>query len=103
MSNRAWLARFSPSYFQGSVLNRTRPARRALMRSSHRLRDGFAGLDAVQLGVEPPGRQQFVVGATLGEVIVLHHEDGVGVQDRIEMVGDDDRGLAFHQTVERLE
>jgi len=63
----------------------------------------FIKLDAVQLRIEPAGRQQFGVGATLGQAMLLHDKDHVGTHDRLQVVGDHDRRLALHQAVERLD
>src|SRR5699024_4841175 len=53
----------------------------------------------VQLGVETAFGQQLLVPALLDDVAVAHDQDGVGVPDGGQPVGDDKAGAAAHQVV----
>ena len=55
-----------------------------------------------EAGVEPVLGDEFGVGSLLDDSSVLHHQDPVGGQNGGEAVGDDQRGAALHQPVERL-
>ena len=60
------------------------------------LRD-VGGPVAVERRVEPARREQLVVRALLDDLAVLEDDDQVGVADRREPVGDDERGPAVQQ------
>ena len=60
-----------------------------------RRRLGELGL--VQAHIGPAHLQQFVVRARFDDAARLHHEDGVGVADGGEPVGDDEAGAAGAQ------
>src|ERR1051325_1843075 len=61
--------------------------------SAHRL---------VQLAIAPALRRQLGVGAAVDDAPGLEHQHLVGVGHRLQVVGDDDAGLARHEAVERL-
>ena len=46
----------------------------------------FPMLNVVELRVESPGRNQFVVGSPFFQLIVMHDKNSVGAEDRREMV-----------------
>ena len=59
-------------------------------------------LRVVEPGVGAVGREQLVVGALLDDRAVLHHQDQVGVADRGEPVGDDERRAVGAQRGHRV-
>lgn len=60
-------------------------------------------LDVVELGVQAAGSNQFVVGAVLSQLSVFNDKNSVGVENRGQVVRDDDRCLVLHQTLEGFE
>ena len=62
----------------------------------------IAELGAVEVGVEAAGREELVVGADLGDAPSCEDDDPVGAPDGREAVGDDERGAAGHEPLERL-
>ena len=59
------------------------------------------GPGAVELGVAAAREHQLVVRALLDDRAVLEHDDQVGVADRREAVGDDERRAAVQQPSQR--
>ena len=67
----------------------------ALCGCADRRQTGCAGaalLQAEERGVAAAAAQQIVVLAALDDLAGLDHQDGVGVHDGVEAVGDDDGG-----------
>ena len=66
--------------------------------------DGGAAreLGRVEARVGTVRRDELIVAALLDDVAVLHHQDGVGVADRGQAVGDDEARAALAQRVHRL-
>ena len=62
----------------------------------------FAGLNAVQLGVDFVALDQFIVRAFLGNVAIFEDDDLVRVTDGAQAVRDGDDGAALHQAFERF-
>jgi hypothetical protein len=62
--------------------------------------EGWSRERVVQLGVQPAGGEQLLVGAALHDLAVVEHQDLVGVRDRREPVRDDDRGAPPEGRVE---
>ena len=56
-----------------------------------------------KVAVHAACRHQRVVRAALDDRGVLHDEDDVGAPNRVEVVGDDETGPAFHQPLERFD
>ncbi len=52
--------------------------------------------------VQTAGGQQVFVGTALGDVAAVEHEDGVGLSDGGEAVGNDDHRAAHHQVGQRV-
>jgi hypothetical protein len=59
-------------------------------------------LGPVQVGVQPPGREQFVVLAALADPAAVNDQDLVGLLDGGQPVGDDQRGPAGQGRGERM-
>ena len=66
--------------------------------------DGGAAreLGRVEACVGAVGRDELIVTALLDDVTVLHDQDGVGVADRGQTVGDDEARAALAQGVHGL-
>src|SRR5882672_563740 len=57
----------------------------------------------IKMGVDAALREQLLVRAALDDAPVFEREDDVSLDDRFQVVGDDDDGLACGQAPERLE
>src|SRR6266478_8543133 len=60
------------------------------------------GLDAVQVGIDAAGGQQFVVGALLRDTAILQDDDLVGIADGAQAVSNGDHGAPLHEAFECL-
>ena len=58
-------------------------------------------LDRMQPRVQPTRSQQLGMAALLGDAAGLEHDDPVSMLDGGQTVGDDQRGAALHQGVQR--
>ena len=68
-----------------------------------RLSTGHHVLHAVELGVVAAlDAQEFVVGAGFLDFAFVEDDDFVGLLDRAQAVGDDERGTALHQLFDRF-
>jgi len=56
---------------------------------------------AVQLGVNAALRQQLGMGTTLDDGTAIHDQDQVSVFDGGQAMGNNERGAAFHDLVQR--
>ena len=65
-------------------------------------RAGVALLQAEERGVAAAAAQQIVVLAALDDLAGLDHQNGVGVHDGVQAVGDDDGGAALAEMLDRL-
>src|SRR5882762_10884262 len=65
------------------------------------VRDSFH-LDAIQVGIDAAGGQQFVVGALLRDTAILQDDDLVGIADGAQAVSNGDDGAPLHEAFERL-
>src|SRR6478736_8374660 len=63
---------------------------------------GIALLQAEERGIAAAAPQQIVVQAALDDLAALDHEDGVGVHDGMQAVGDDDGGAVLAEMLDRL-
>src|SRR5947209_6108784 len=84
-----------------------RPARRAKSANAPTTRRASVtealGLEQEQLGVAAVGGEQFGVASVLDNPAAVQDTDPIGVADRREAVGDEDRGQATGQVEEVLE
>src|SRR6202049_2707907 len=67
-----------------------------------RQRSGIAMLDPEERGVTPAAAQQVVMPAALDNLAALHHQDGVGMHDGVQAMGDDDGGAIPAEMLDRF-
>ena len=65
-------------------------------------RAGVALLQAEERGVAAAAAQQVVVLAVLDDLAALDHQNGVGVHDGVQAVGDHDGGAVLAEMLDRL-
>src|SRR3954467_13887045 len=63
---------------------------------------GVALLQAEERGIAAAASQQIVVEAALDDLAALDHQNGVGVHDGVEAVGDHDGGAVLAEMLDRL-
>src|SRR3954451_10641025 len=63
---------------------------------------GVARLQAEERGIAAAASQQIVVQAALDDLAALDHQNGVGVHDGVQAVGDHDGGAVLAKMVDRL-
>ena len=63
---------------------------------------GIALLQAEERGVAAAAPQQIVMQAALDDLAALDHQNGVGVHDGVQAVGDHDGGAVLAEMVDRL-
>ena len=63
---------------------------------------GIALLQAEERGVAATAPQQIVMQAALDDLAALDHQNGVGVHDGVQAVGDDDGGAVLAEMLDRL-
>jgi hypothetical protein len=63
---------------------------------------GTALLQAEERRVAPAATQQVVMAAALDDLAGLHHKDRVGVHDRMQAMGDHDRGAVLAEVLDRF-
>ena len=63
---------------------------------------GVALLQAEERGIAAAAPQQIVMQAALDDLAALDHQDGVGVHDGVQAVGDHDGGAVLAEMVDRL-
>src|SRR5437867_3455596 len=61
-----------------------------------------AVLELVEPVVDAPLREEILVRADLHDASLVEHDDPVDVLDRRQTVGDDDRGPAGHELLQRV-
>ena len=59
-------------------------------------------LYAEERGVATAAAQQVVVSAALDDLAAFDHQDGVGVHDGVQAVGDDDGGAVLAEMLDRF-
>ena len=67
------------------------------------LHGSLTGLHGIQVGVQPAGTDQFIVRPHLLDLALFDDDDLIGIANQIELMRDDDSGLAFHQFAQRLQ
>ena len=63
---------------------------------------GIALLQAEERGVAAAAPQQIVMQAALDDLAALDHQNGVGVHDGVQAVGDHDGGAVLAEMVDRF-
>ena len=63
---------------------------------------GVALLQAEERGIAAAAPQQIVVQAALDDLAALDHQNGVGVHDGMQAMGDDDGGAVLAEMFDRL-
>ena len=63
---------------------------------------GIALLQAEERGIAAAAPQQIVMQAALDDLAALDHQNGVGVHDGVQAVGDHDGGAVLAEMVDRL-
>ena len=66
------------------------------------LRGELRETECKEVVVEPFAVHQFAVGTCFHKAAFVQNEDAIGPLDRRETMGDDERGSAFHQLLQRL-
>jgi hypothetical protein len=67
-----------------------------------KLRGTTLSIHFVELPIQALFRDELIMGTKLVDATLFEHGNGIGLADRGEAMGDDDRGLALHQTLEGL-
>src|SRR4051812_19428546 len=67
-----------------------------------RRRPGIAMLDPEERRIAPTAAEQVVVAPALDDLATLDHQDGVGMHDGVQAVGNDDGGAVLAQMLDRL-
>ena len=63
--------------------------------------DKLAGLDSPQRGIQPVVLHQLIVGSAFGDLTGLEDPNTIGVANRRQSMGNNDRGSAFGDMGER--
>ena len=63
---------------------------------------GIALLQAEERGIAAAAAQQIVVEAALDDLAALDHQNGVGMHDGVQAMGDHDGGAVLAEMVDRL-
>src|SRR5438876_2111759 len=78
------------------------PISRAARTSANALRRDRTVLQLVEAIVDTARVEQLAVRALLDDAALVQHDDAIDVLDRRQAVGDDDRGPAAHQLLQRV-